>query len=57
MNQEELFQCPECGLHYRDKTTANECEAFCKVHKACNLVISMKSVEHEEAMRKARDES
>ena len=56
MSKEILYQCPECGLHYRDAKTAAECEAFCKAHNACNLEISMKSVEHEEAQRKASGE-
>lgn len=56
MNQ-ELFQCPECGLHYTDTKTAAECEAFCKAHKACSLEISMKSVEHQQAVKEADNES
>jgi hypothetical protein len=53
---QELFQCPECGLHYRDAKTAAECEAFCKTNNACSLEISMKSVEAQELRKKAENE-
>jgi len=56
MSQEKIFQCPECGHHYRNENLAKECEAFCKANNACNLEISMKSIEHEEAMREAKNE-
>jgi len=36
---EELYQCPVCGMHYRDKTTAESCQAWCTEHKSCNLDI------------------
>ncbi len=51
-NEAELYQCPVCGLHYRDEGTARQCEAFCKANNACSLEISMKSVEAEEAKAK-----
>jgi len=35
----ELYQCEECGFHYTEKERANECEAWCKEHKSCNLDI------------------
>lgn len=57
MSEEKLFQCPVCGLHYRDAKTAEECKAFCKAHNACSLEISLKSVESEEARKKIADES
>lgn len=56
MREEKIFQCPKCGLHYRDEILAKECEAFCKTHNACSLEISMKSIEHQEAQRKAKRE-
>lgn len=56
MSKEKLFQCPECGLHYKDPKPAAECEAFCKANNACSLEISMKSVEHERSQREAADE-
>lgn len=34
-----LFQCPECGLAYREKEWAQKCEAWCRKHKSCNLEI------------------
>ena len=35
-NGKTVFECDECGFKYADKKTANECEKFCKTHKACN---------------------
>jgi len=31
---DKVFQCPECGLHYRDQELAKQCEIYCKEHKA-----------------------
>ena len=46
MNTEpKLYQCPECGLRYKDKKTATQCEAWCKEHKSCSLEITELSVE------------
>ncbi|MFH1663942.1 MAG: hypothetical protein ABH986_03990 [archaeon] len=33
------FKCSECGLSYKEKSIALECEKFCKKFKACNLGI------------------
>jgi transposase-like protein len=43
----QLYQCPECGLHYKDKTTSEACEAFCRQNQACSMEIAKKSVERE----------
>ncbi len=42
---EKLYQCPECGLHYRDKETAKKCEAWCKKYNSCNLEITKSAIE------------
>lgn len=39
-----LYRCPECGLQYRDRETAAQCEAWCKEHKSCNLEITSHAV-------------
>ena len=41
----QLYQCPECGLHYTNEEIAKKCEAFCKEHMACSLEITQYSVE------------
>jgi hypothetical protein len=41
----EIYQCPECGLHYEDKQIAKQCEAFCKEYNGCSLEITKLSVE------------
>lgn len=38
-NQILIYQCPECGFHYREKEWADKCDAWCKEHKSCNLEI------------------
>lgn len=38
------FQCESCGLKYRDKETAEKCEAFCTEHNACSLEIIRQAV-------------
>lgn len=47
MNNEQLSKCVECGLHYRDKKLAEQCEAFCKKHMACSMEIAPQAVENE----------
>ncbi|MFA6076572.1 MAG: hypothetical protein WC735_00680 [Candidatus Paceibacterota bacterium] len=41
----ELFQCPECGLYYKEREWAEKCEAWCKEHQSCNLDIIKYAVE------------
>ncbi len=45
MEEPPVFQCPECGLHYKDMKLAKDCEAFCSQNKACNLDIARHSIE------------
>jgi hypothetical protein len=37
--EDTLYQCPECGMKYKDKSIADRCEAWCKEHHSCNLDI------------------
>ena len=46
LNNENLYQCKDCGLHYKNKETAEKCEAWCKEHKTCNVEIMKQSEEH-----------
>jgi hypothetical protein len=41
----KLYKCPECGLHYADKATAEQCQAWCSQYNSCNLDITKQSVE------------
>lgn len=45
----ELHQCEECGFHYADKATAEECEAWCKKHHSCNIEITAHAEENNKA--------
>lgn len=38
-NNVTIYQCEECGLWYRDKEIAEQCQAWCKTHQSCNLDI------------------
>ncbi len=40
-----VYRCKECGLHYKERTLAEKCEAWCKEHHSCNLEIIKDSVE------------
>ncbi|MGQ9476914.1 MAG: class I SAM-dependent methyltransferase [Candidatus Bipolaricaulia bacterium] len=40
-----LYQCPECGLEYKEKEWAEECERWCKEHRSCNPEIIKHAVE------------
>lgn len=39
-SQNSLYQCPECGLRYKEREWAEKCEAWCKEYKSCNLEIT-----------------
>lgn len=47
--EKKLFQCPECGLHYRDQEIAKKCETWCREHNSCNLELIKHAVESEQA--------
>jgi len=40
-----LYVCEKCGLKYKNKKTAQECEEWCRKHNACNLKIIKRAVE------------
>jgi hypothetical protein len=35
----KAYQCEECGMQYRQRKWAEECEAWCRENKSCNLDI------------------
>ena len=43
---DELYECPECGLHYKDEAMAKKCAAWCKKTQSCNLEIIKHAVEN-----------
>lgn len=49
---QNLYQCKECGLHYKDKETAEKCEAWCKEHKTCNVEITNQAEENKNLQRR-----
>ncbi|MEB3806000.1 MAG: hypothetical protein GSR73_00575 [Desulfurococcales archaeon] len=36
---ETYYACGECGLIYRNRETARECESWCSKHNTCNVEI------------------
>ncbi len=46
-DKKQIYQCQECGLHYRKKGLAKQCEAFCKKHKACSMEIASQAIENQ----------
>ncbi len=44
-DNERTYQCPECGLHYKEEKYANQCETWCKKYKSCNLDITRHAIE------------
>ncbi len=38
-DDQEYFQCDECGLSYGDAATAQGCEEWCREHGSCNMDI------------------
>ena len=47
-NEEKVYKCPECGLHYENKDQAKKCEEWCKEHHSCNLEIISDAVENKQ---------
>lgn len=43
---EKLYQCPECGLHYKNVEQAKKCEVWCREHHSCNLEITSQAIEN-----------
>lgn len=33
-------ECKECGLIYKNQSTAKKCQEWCKKYKSCNLEIT-----------------
>jgi hypothetical protein len=47
MIESVTYQCQECSLHYREKSWAQACEAFCRRNHACSLDIAKHAIENE----------
>lgn len=50
MTDKVLYQCSVCGLHYEDKQTAKQCDAYCKEFNGCSLDITKLSIERRRAV-------
>jgi len=44
--KEVLYQCEECGFHYKSEQLAKQCEDWCRAHHSCNLEIIKDAVEN-----------
>ena len=47
-NGKTYHQCEECKLMYDKKAIAEQCQAWCKKHKSCNIEIIKNAVKLEE---------
>lgn len=45
VEDERAYRCEECGLHYRDRATAEACEAYCAEHQSCNTELMRYALE------------
>jgi len=46
INNKKVYSCGICGLSYKDKSIAIECEIYCKEHNACSLEITKKAIKN-----------
>ncbi|MFB6209025.1 MAG: hypothetical protein ABEJ56_02695 [Candidatus Nanohaloarchaea archaeon] len=42
---EKAFYCECCGLHYRERQVAEECESYCERENRCQHSVTRKSIE------------
>ena len=42
----KTYKCEECGLWYKNKEISEQCQAWCKEHKSCNLEIIKHSIKN-----------
>lgn len=45
-DNQQLYQCGECGFHYKDQETAQKCENWCKEHSSCNIEITKEALQN-----------
>jgi len=46
-DSKSLYVCEVCGLKYRERRLAEECEEFCSKHNSCSLEIIKHAVRNE----------
>ena len=46
-SEKDSYRCPECHLRYKEKKWAEECEAWCKEHRTCNLEIIRHAIKNQ----------
>lgn len=54
METAEIYRCPICHLHFREKSQKLQCEAWCRTHNSCHLSIASQSLEACERTREAK---
>lgn len=50
--KKEIFQCSDCGMHYKDANMAKKCYEYCKNNKACSIEITKHSIERLQSISK-----
>ena len=39
LQEKKVYRCDSCDMLYKDKKTAEKCEAWCSKHHSCNLAV------------------
>ena len=45
IKDKDAYRCDDCGMHYRRKKVAEQCEKYCRENGICNSEITEKSIE------------
>ena len=51
----ELYVCIACDLHYESKEMMKKCYAYCAQYKGCNLEITEQSIENQNRRKLANN--
>ncbi len=46
-DEQDVYVCKICGFVYKQKKYAEQCEAWCRSHKSCSLVITKHAVQRQ----------
>ncbi len=41
---QKIFTCNICGLKYKTKKLAEDCERYCKKNKSCSIELAKKAI-------------
>ena len=44
-DNKKYYSCEICGFTYEEKSTAEECQAYCKAHNSCSMEITKRAIQ------------